>query len=649
MDAARQQHRRGGEVGTPFSTGVNKLAGRHRGAVGWGAGLLVAVLLGWVTGASQGQQLPNPPAVNEAQRSLPLQSILLDAERRAAKESVDAKTLRETLAKSWITLREDGKVHVEIIGPADREAIAAEVLAGHGGEVSNTWRNRTEAWVPISQLSAVAKALPGGYYLERAAVPGLDAVGGEGAVAINSDSYRDAGRNGSGLTFAVIDSGYINLTAARNAGDAPASGNTTAINYTGSGFQSGTAHGTGCVEAAFDHCPGATWRLYKIDSLTDLGVAVSDGLANGVDVFTHSISWYNTGWADNTGTACAAANNAASNGAMFYTSAGNRAQQHWQGDFNTGSDADNWHDWVNGDETINITVAPGAGGNFYLQWDTSGGTFDYDLYLYDQDVSTILASSTNSGENYESFGWTSPFASNRTVHLAVSRNGTGTTELEVFLHSSGNVISFQHAIAAGSTTSPSNATYYNVISNGAVDEDLHTSGNGTTGIIKSYSSQGPSNGGMTLPDLAGPTDTGTTAYGGAFGGTSCATPNNAGAACAFWSADTQLSRYAVSWLLFQQAELWKDWGAGGADNIYGWGGTILTDYDFGTIWVARTYNNTGDDRMYPFYTVQAAYDAVVNGGRLLIFPGGSYPESVSMTGTKYVEVQTLEANAHLGF
>ena len=50
--------------------------------------------------------------------------------------------------------------------------------------------------------------------------------------------------------------------------------------------------------------PGATWRLYKTNSLADLGTAVDNCIANGVDVITHSISRYNTGWDDNSGDAC---------------------------------------------------------------------------------------------------------------------------------------------------------------------------------------------------------------------------------------------------------------------------------------------------------------------------------------------------------
>ena len=44
---------------------------------------------------------------------------------------------------------------------------------------------------------------------------------------------------------------------------------------------------------------GADYRLYKIDSVTDLSSAVTDAIGAGVDVISMSVSFYNEGWADN--------------------------------------------------------------------------------------------------------------------------------------------------------------------------------------------------------------------------------------------------------------------------------------------------------------------------------------------------------------
>jgi hypothetical protein len=81
----------------------------------------------------------------------------------------------------------------------------------------------------------------------------------------------------------------------------------------------------------------------------------------------------------------------------------------------------------------------------------------------------------------------------------------------------------------------------------------------------------------------------------------------------------------------------------------GRGGAILTDYRANTIWVARSNGNTSNLRSRPFYTVSAAYSAAASTGRLLFFPGGSYPEPVTFAGTKNLTFQTLQNPANLGF
>ncbi len=602
---------------------------------------IVAALLIELLGATSARgQLP-PPMPDD----LPMQSILYDAAWLSRSWDLSGEELADALLRRGIALRSDGKVHVEIVGPEGWPAIDRDLLAKFGADVDNIWRHRTDVWIPIGQLQVVAEALPAGYFLRRAAVPGFDEVIGEGPGVVNSAGYANGGADGTGLLIAVIDFGYAGLTAARNNGDAPLAANTTELNYTGHTFQDPNDgdHGTGCVEAAFDHCPGATWRLYKVDSLTDVGTAVSDAVSNNVDIISHSISWYNTGWADDSGDACAAAGDAAQHGIMFVTSAGNRAEQHWQGTFNPGGGDPNWHDFASGDETITIDMPPRAGGDFYLSWNRSGGTFDYDLYLYDDPPVNVLASSTNSGNTYEEFRWVNSGTTTRRVNLVVEHASGGNTDFELFLSGAGDWL--EHIIANGSTASPSNSTAANVISNGAVDWGDFGSPPGSVGIIQPYSSRGPSNSGMTLPDICGPTNTTGFTYPSGFGGTSSATANNAGAACAFWSAHPQFSADAVGWLLFEQAQIYRDWGTAGADNTYGRGGLRFVDFHVGTVWAARSYGNVSDDPSAPYYHVGPAHDAAPSGGRIL-FVGGWYTELITLS--KALTLQTIGAPAVLG-
>ena len=277
-----------------------------------------------------------------------------------------------------------------------------------------------------------------------------------------------------------------------------------------------------------------------------------------------------------------------------------------------------------------------------MQWDTSGGTYDYDLYLLDSGLNEI-ASSTNPGNYFEVILWTNDTGADQTVHIAVYLFAGGITEFEIFTR---DCEWQEHQMAWSSTTSPSNSTHPNVISVGAVAWNNFTAPGGTSGIVMDYSSRGPSNSGMSLPDICGPTNTTGFTYPNGMGGTSCATPNCAGAACALWSADILLHPNGVRWLIHEQAALWRDWGQAGPDHVYGVGGMVLYDYAPGTLWVARAYGNTANQRAYPLYTLQGANDWVESGGRLLLFPGGHYPESAILDQSATVE--TTEYPAILG-
>ena len=599
-------------------------------------------------------QDPSPEALREM-KSLPMQSVLWNAQRLvesdapAAGEPNAASDLSALLPPSGLVVV-DGRVHVEIVGPDGSDASlavdTASLTRGFDLVVDRSYSNRIDAWANPRELIALAAALPAGWTLEKAAVPTLDAVAGEGPNddVTNSVGYRTGGANGNGVVIAVIDQDWTGLTAARNNGDAPPTSRTTQINLATGSFETGTTHGTGCLEAAYDHCPGATWRLYKVDSAADIGAAVTDAIANGCDVISHSMSWYNLGWADDSGAVCAGANQASNAGINFCTSAGNRALDHWQGTFNSGNGDVNRHDWSTGDESLSLNVVAGTTAGFNLAWNTSGGTFDYDLYLLDSSGNTVLASSTSGGNTFESISWMNTNATDATVLLQVRRVSGGATEFEVF--GDNNSYGYEYSVAAGSTTCPSNATGVNVLSIGAVTWSAYDSANGSTPIAN-YSGQGPSNSGMLLPDLTGPTDTKGFTYSSGFGGTSCATPNVAGAITAFWSDKTLWFGNATRWLILAQAvTIWRDWGVPGPDNVYGYGAVRLVDFTPNTTWVARDYGNVGNTPNGPYYTVAAAQSAATSGGRLLFMPGGIYPELVSLT--KALTVESWGGTATLG-
>lgn len=511
-------------------------------------------------------------------------------------------------AQSMYMPLKGNSIYVEIIRGAQEDldlSIEMDLLRAIPNiELTTQYKNRASAWAPVDQLLAIGQSLPPGYRLSEVISP--PPADNQGPGLTNSDSY--SGPGGAGLVVAVIDGGFDMFTEARNAGAAPTAGNTTIYNYTGNPFESAAdgVHGTACVETFFDHVPDADFVICKINSISDLGTAVTDCISEGVDVISHSQSRYNTGWGDNTGAACTAAADASNNSILFFTSSGNRHGTHWQGNFS--DDGDDWHNWSGGDEQNNFTMN-GTAGNASsvwanLQWNSASTTDHYDLYLYNANTNTIIASSTNTND-FESISFSTN--SSLDVYLAVFRKSANPPAFELFNHDDA-CTNFQYFSTEGSSTSPSNSTAANVVSVGAVATTDYNDPSGTSGILASYSSRGPTNSGNQAPDVVAPTNTTTVAYGGGFSGTSCSTPNAAGTAAAFWSGHTQLSASGVRQILFAKADIYKDWGTAGADDLYGRGGVFLYDYSSLNRYVLKSAGNTTSLLTLPFYSIDDVDD-----------------------------------------
>jgi hypothetical protein len=97
----------------------------------------------------------------------------------------------------------------------------------------------------------------------------------------------------------------------------------------------------------------------------------------------------------------------------------------------------------------------------------------------------------------------------------------------------------------------------------------------------------------------------------------------------------------------KMAFLRKDWGPYHADNTYGIGGACLYNYAPKTIWVARENGNQYGFRYRPAYYMEHAHTWAEPGARLVIFPGGVYPEE-PLVMTKPLYVKSVGYNAYLG-
>lgn len=555
------------------------------------------------------QQVPHNTDFGQASQ---YPSLTTSLENLAQLSKSSLKRQIEFAKEEGIVTSED-RIYVEIVRgsitdidmPLDKNLLEKEL----GITFNSIYKNVGSAWIKPGRILELGAKLPKNHVMMPVSQPILT---NQGPSLMNSDDYQGSNIGGKGIKIAIIDIGFIGLTNARMLGAAPPSSRTTNFNFVGGRMESTDEHGRLCLETVYDHAPNAEYYLMKISGKADAGLAISKCIELGVDIISFSIHYFNTGWADNTGTICAAAAEAADNGILFFAGAGNQQEAHWQGAFND-PDNDNVHSWSGNDEANTFRMETDQRISTYLQWNGPSQTNYYDVYLYDLNTGELLDKSTNSS-SFEYFSYTADQA--RDVYLVVRARRSNPPEFEIFNHSR-DLIPFEHYSERGSTASPSNSTRKNVISVGAVEWAYYEFRPGTNQIAADYSSRGPTNSGNQAPDIVAPTGTSTTT--GSFIGTSCSVPNVAGMAAAFWSAHSNLSANGVREILIRKAELYKDWGETGVDDIYGHGGVYLHDYHRKNRYIFHEMGNIFSNSAIPYYSVATVDNspAVFRGRRMI--------------------------------
>ncbi len=538
--------------------------------------------------------------------------------------------------------REDSTVNVEIVYRNDENAkdikdkIDPKYLINAGFTIDQTWKNRASIWVKLDHLLRDVKKLSKDYYTFLVTKPPAD--DDAGPIAANSLGYKTSGGPaGGGKRVAVFDYGFAGLQTVINAGFAKApafvSLNGTTSNVAGVNI-GGQEHGTSCVETIYDHAPDADYELYVVDNATERGNAVTSCIAHGVNVISMAVSEYNTGWADDSGPACAYANAAANGGLIFVTSAGNRATSHYEATFkDIVTPTNNRHEFSGTDEKNKLVdvVANGGSANSYLSWEIANN-WDLDIAICRVSNDAVLANSATVGSTvsaYEFVSWTNNTGAAVSVYFRVTRRGGTVASPVKFEMFNTCGVDYQYMSIAGSTTSPSNSTSPNVVSVGAVVHDYFTEPSGTDDLIAGYSSQGPTNNNNLAPKITGPTNTTTTIYsGGIFSGTSCATANTAGALTAFWSANPYLDNTGVTQIVYRTSELYRDWGTAGDDYIYGHGGLRLYGWEPNLRYMFRTPANAAiTNATRPYYKLSVAEANAPNGAKVVMLNSGGYTEN----------------------
>jgi hypothetical protein len=370
-------------------------------------------------------------------------------------------------------LRErDGMLQVYVPIDGDIDDPLRDALAGLGAviEVESGEEGIVQASVPYSALSAVG-ALAGVASVTEPTYGVVNAGGNltEGDTLLNYDDLRSLqGVDGTGVTVGVISDGIAGLQTAVASGDLPAtsetrsgatltatSGGVIATSFRADddlegGLGSGPgAEGTAILEIVHDIAPGAQLRFANFNTSLEFHAAVNF-LASVSDVVIDDIGFFGPqtdgSSAVSTNTSSALNNNANSI-RSYVTSAGNQAQQHYEGLFASGASG------------LSLTGLPGALHSFtassgttdalglgtqtynsvrmttgqilvvWLVWEDIEGApvADYDLFLQDPAVGIVGGSAiinALSGTPREA--------------AAIQYNGPGTVDLRIIVQNFNN-------------------------------------------------------------------------------------------------------------------------------------------------------------------------------------------------------------------
>ncbi|RME83221.1 MAG: hypothetical protein D6775_08745, partial [Caldilineae bacterium] len=165
---------------------------------------------------------------------------------------------------------------------------------------------RLEASIPgLYQVTLPLSALPAllaqaDIRRIRAPYPHRPDVFSEGLGTAGLFPWHASGWTGSGVSIAIVDTGFANWDVLKTKGELPA--NATFIrNFRADGNFEATEHGSAVAELVHDTAPGATLHLLAFDTEVELANAVQYAISQGINIIVHSISWFNTGPGDGSG------------------------------------------------------------------------------------------------------------------------------------------------------------------------------------------------------------------------------------------------------------------------------------------------------------------------------------------------------------
>jgi hypothetical protein len=527
-------------------------------------------------------------------------------------DRVMATSLREEIKRSV----KEGKKDIRIVlnTTDDKEEVTYSVINA-GGRIIRKRPGFMAVEVPIDKAEQIIiennsigyARLPFKFFPTGIVTEGVTLTG---ANILHNTIYR-----GAGVKVAVLDGGFKGLTAAISAGELPS--NVITRDFSGSGLQTESRHGTACAEIIYDMAPDAELHLLKMGDEVDTYGAIDYCIENHIDIVNFSMGTFGTGPGDGTGPLDEAFDELRDAGILVVAAAGNSGNMtyeedgtlitigsHWEGTFNDNNN-DTWHEFNNYDvySYYNVIWAyptEDDDGNpstsevsILLRWDSWPVTnIDYDMELYTfnyttQTIGTIPVKSSTTIQNgtqppleYITLDVPDSATDGVSYAIKVKRRTTGIPtgiKIEICLGGTSKFLAFRQA--NGTLNNPALATSTSSISEPADAKSVMAVGaidytKWQTGPQEEYSSQGPTNdwngsSARVKPDIMGPDGVTTYTYGDkSFHGTSAAAPHVAGIAALQLSINPSVTPDELQRLLEANA---IDMSYSGKDNLYGWG------------------------------------------------------------------------------
>ncbi|MFB6214571.1 MAG: S8 family serine peptidase [Candidatus Bipolaricaulia bacterium] len=237
--------------------------------------------------------------------------------------------------------------------------VASSSIRQVGGTIVDQTEDLAKVRLPPGRIYELARTTPGVRFIRLPHRPVVFAEkmgapqGGYNTPGVNmtgASLYQVNNYLGQGVKIAVIDVGFASYNLAEESGQLPKDIVVETKDYTGNGFLTGSAHGTGVAEIAHDVAPSAKLYLKKVGDEVDLSAAVHDAVSQEVDIIVHSVGWLNTNFGDGTGVVADIAREATSNGILWVNAAGNAARKHWEGPIRD-YDEDRWVEFATGKDS----------------------------------------------------------------------------------------------------------------------------------------------------------------------------------------------------------------------------------------------------------------------------------------------------------